>query len=61
MEEEEEKETYRYFKNNVRCFRCKQLGHHNYACPVEQCCQYCLSPDHHYDKCPQKTVCYNCY
>jgi hypothetical protein len=59
--EDNEKEIYRYFKGNVRCFRCKKVGHHNYACLNQLCCQLCLSPAHHTEKCPQKIVCYRCY
>lgn len=54
-------ELYRYFKSNVRCFRCKKVGHHNYSCLNEVSCFYCLSLSHASDRCPQRTVCYQCY
>lgn len=60
-EGEKEVELYRYFKSNVRCFRCKKVGHHKYSCLDEACCFYCLSQGHGSDRCPQRTVCYQCY
>jgi hypothetical protein len=43
---DKEIEMYRYFKSNVRCFRCKKVGHHKYSCLDENCCFYCLSLSH---------------
>jgi hypothetical protein len=60
-EAEKEVELYRYFKSNVRCFRCKKVGHHKYSCLDEASCFFCLSLAHPSEKCPQRTVCYQCY
>ena len=61
MVAEEKEPLFRYFRNNMRCFRCKKEGHHNYACLQEPQCLYCLSPEHSSERCPQRTVCYQCY
>jgi hypothetical protein len=51
---------FRYFSENVRCFRCKKMGHHDFACLDEFSCFFCLSSEHHSEKCPQKFICFKC-
>ena len=58
---EEEGSHFRYFRESIRCFRCRRAGHYVTVCPEEFFCIYCLSLSHSYEKCPQKIVCYRCY
>jgi hypothetical protein len=54
-------DQFRYFKDNIICFKCNKVGHYKAVCPENTVCIYCFSPSHDTENCPQKNVCFRCY
>jgi hypothetical protein len=39
-------DNFRYFKDNIICFKCNKVGHYKAVCPENSVCLYCFSAGH---------------